>query len=139
MSLDSAIDELYATQNTTINNLQTSLNNYDSITLTLAGVSRSSAYIGPSRLYINEFANQYKYFKILSVTNNGNTNNCYTRSYAYNKSNEGWKDLTVNQRYEVYSDTDNYKYGAIMVRVESDNGVEGICYARIKFYNNPNE
>ena len=76
----------------------------------------------------------YKYFKITSLTLNDNASfgKCSAWSTKQNKSIK----LNLNTEYEIFSDTDNYRFSGIMINTNSkNNGSWATCVAEIMFYN----
>ena len=110
-TLDHAIDDLYTTQNTTvsilnstistqngtISNLQTSLNDYKSISLRMQCNSTGTGY-GTANVFIdNKKVLKYKYFKITL-----NSTNEYLKSYGVRggkSDGSGNVDISLNTQY----------------------------------------
>ena len=148
-TVDTVLDDLYTTQTTTVNNLQSELNTcnnqevLNSLTLTISSGDYNSNISSRAQGRLNMVNNStiyrnYKYFEIESITYENqayiNPEDCYITSYSGTLKENIRMEL--NHTYEVYSSTDGYKFGSFIVYSKSNTpGKGGICNVKIRFFN----
>ena len=128
-TVENALDELYIAANKEILN---------SLTITLKSESYSTRYSNAILNISTSSFNNYKYFKINSITSEAATGNtvamCKSFAWALDKGSE--IELETNKQYEVYSLTDGNKFYTIYSRAQSSNeGSRAGCSVNITFYN----
>lgn len=124
-TVDTVLDDLYTTQNTTVNNLQTELVDYKKpLNINLCSESYANGKKSDSVLTLADYS-RYKYFMIIST----NSKNVNFQSYVYNDNTYTSKtDIINNQEYL----TNNYFKYYLEVTATSESG--WAC-AKFKFYN----
>ena len=128
MYLSDAIDELYTTESTTINNLNTELNQYKSRFDKLYGKFLASGrYSSTAGYRVDTYRNYYQFFKITGVSRTSGEGTCTLNLYnRFTTSNE---DATVNTRYDTYS------YNLVNVTSTPKSNESSRCDVTVEFYN----
>ena len=125
--LSDAIDELYTTSNTTIDNLNTELNMYATLNFDLYLTAHSSTQKSDSYISLQPFHSRYRYFTVSSpITVSGEAKNLKIFGY------KGGKELTITSGTKYES---TYTNAINMESYSNTDGVMARTYINITFSN----
>ena len=130
-NVNSALDSIKQDKNMEIDNLNSELNKYKTVSFTFSSYASSTANTASA---VTLSTTKYKYFKITKLTKGNSVNNCsvYAWSLTQNKDIE----LSLNTKYQIHNSSDGYNFSAFSMHTSLlQNGGWDSCVATLEFSN----